>query len=227
MKTFLLFALMCVSCGSPQTSKVSPTLVTSNEASTIPTADSPALKVCKNIARLNAEGCPSTANMRSGFEVIDTCVSLLDSVDPSSYRELGSCYDLPCAKAGACIAAYNQARRSEFRECADDGGGFVGLSPAELAASYGFGAAHFADVKTSKAQPIEVCDSGGQAEWLRKVTCADGSNPFGSRLDVANARVGNVGAGGRCNSIIDLYQVPCPETTYKIYMDMYMCPKTK
>jgi hypothetical protein len=38
------------------------------------------------------------------------------------------------------------------------------------------------------------------------------------------ARVGNVGDGGRCNAIIDRYKVQCPEASYEIYLDGYVCP---
>mgnify|MGYP000184427269 CR=1 FL=1 len=37
------------------------------------------------------------------------------------------------------------------------------------------------------------------------------------------SRAGNVGPGGRCDSIIDRYEVPCAEKTYAVYVDSYVC----
>ncbi|MGE0870359.1 MAG: hypothetical protein AB7P03_17470 [Kofleriaceae bacterium] len=36
-------------------------------------------------------------------------------------------------------------------------------------------------------------------------------------------RSGSVGPGGRCNSIIDLYKVGCPDGDVSVYIDVYMC----
>jgi hypothetical protein len=106
----------------------------------------------------------------------------------------------------------------------------VGFAPVELtseqlALRYGEHARTFADAPTSIDRPIEVCAPDGERAWLRRVTCEDGSNPFASPVAARDARIGNVGTGGRCGSIIDLYEVRCPEATYKVFMDMYMCPE--
>jgi len=80
-----------------------------------------------------------------------------------------------------------------------------------------------ASVESTKERPVEVCGVGGELTWLVALTCPDGSHPFSSTEQAHNSRTGNVGAGGRCGTIIDLYAVPCPDKTYEVYMDMYQC----
>jgi hypothetical protein len=63
----------------------------------------------------------------------------------------------------------------------------------------------------------------GEIEWLLALRCADGSRAFSSADEAHEARVGNVGSGGRCGRVVDLYEVACPERDYKIYMDLYHC----
>lgn len=111
--------------------------------------------------------------------------------------------------------------------CENRGEGFepVQLTSAQLALRHGDQARTFADVVATKDRPIEVCGPTGEREWLRRVTCVDGSKPFASPEAARDARTGNVGPGGRCGSIIDRYNVRCPEATYEVFMDMYMCPE--
>lgn len=78
-------------------------------------------------------------------------------------------------------------------------------------------------VKTTKATPVEVCGFRAKVVWLMRAKCPDGSHPFATPRQAFTARVGNVGPGGRCRTIVDLYRVPCPKKTYKIYMDAYHC----
>jgi hypothetical protein len=80
-----------------------------------------------------------------------------------------------------------------------------------------------ADAPNSKTRPVEVCGVGGELAWLMQVTCPDGTHPFSDPTSAHNARVGNVGPGGRCEKIIDLYIVPCSGSQYEVYMDMYHC----
>jgi hypothetical protein len=103
------------------------------------------------------------------------------------------------------------------------------FSPVVLdAASYpnrrGATATRFSNIPTSKEEPIETCGVRGSLEALLRLRCDDGSNPFQSPEAAHGSRSGNVGPGGRCGSIVDLYQVPCREQTYKVFIDMYMCP---
>ena len=97
------------------------------------------------------------------------------------------------------------------------------LSPEEYAARHGAGVTRLPDLASSREQPVEVGGVDAQREFLLQVTCADGSKPFSSADQVADARTGNVGPGGRCEAIVDRYEVRCPEKTYEVYMDLYYC----
>lgn len=101
--------------------------------------------------------------------------------------------------------------------------GAVTLTAAQATGRYGHGSTRFDQVITSKERAVEVCGPSGQLDWLFATSCADGSHPFADRATAHAARRGSMGAGGRCGSVIDLYAVPCPEKTYEVYMDMYMC----
>ncbi len=54
-------------------------------------------------------------------------------------------------------------------------------------------------------------------------TCEDGSRPYNDAQEVAQSRRGNVGPGGTCGTIIDLYVATCPEGEYELHIDMYHC----
>jgi hypothetical protein len=82
----------------------------------------------------------------------------------------------------------------------------------------------FAALSTSSETPLEECSLRSVLERLTELTCADGSQPFGGDLGRAHqSRRGSAGAGGRCSDIIDVYDVPCPEATYPVFADMYLC----
>jgi hypothetical protein len=97
------------------------------------------------------------------------------------------------------------------------------LTDAQAAKRYGLGVAKFTDAPTTKDKPIEVCGIPQQQAWLMSTQCADGSKAFTGRGQVMTNRKGNVGEGGRCGSIIDLYIATCPEAKYEVHIDMYMC----
>jgi len=85
-------------------------------------------------------------------------------------------------------------------------------------------AARFSQLTTSMERPLEECGLRTVLQRLVALTCDDGSNPFRSDLRAAHAsRRGSRGAGGRCDQIIDVYAVACPEKTYEVYADMYFC----
>jgi hypothetical protein len=91
------------------------------------------------------------------------------------------------------------------------------LDEAQAEQRYGQNAQKFTDAPTTKARAIEVCGIPASRQWLRGTACADGSPAK------QNGRVGSVGPGGRCGAIIDLYTVTCPEGSYQVFIDIYMC----
>jgi hypothetical protein len=97
------------------------------------------------------------------------------------------------------------------------------LTREQAAHRTGAGATQAKSVTTTKELPVEVCGVGGENNYLASLACADGSHAYKGPGDVERSRRGNVGPGGRCHTIIDLYDVPCPEQTYEIYLDMYQC----
>ena len=97
------------------------------------------------------------------------------------------------------------------------------VSAQDYAARHGAATRKLSELESSVSQPVEVCGVAGQLDFLMAAQCADGSSPFTQRTEAHSSRSGNVGAGGRCDGIIDLYEVPCPEATYPVYIDMYFC----
>jgi hypothetical protein len=89
---------------------------------------------------------------------------------------------------------------------------------------HGADASRFSDFTTSLERPLEACGIDAALEQLARLTCNDGTNPFGGDPHQAHAsRAGSMGSGGRCDAIIDLYEVPCPEGEHSVYVDMYFC----
>ncbi|MDQ3366044.1 MAG: hypothetical protein M3680_11520 [Myxococcota bacterium] len=122
----------------------------------------------------------------------------------------------PPAPAATALDATVCAHRAEEL-------GPVTLDAAQAGLRRGATAKQFGEVVTSKEQPIEVCGVAGQRGYLTRVTCGDGSSAFADPMSVGKARRGNVGPGGLCRSIIDVYAVTCPEAEYQVHVDMYMC----
>ncbi len=188
---------------------------------------------CADIARLVGEKCEAL-NTAPEDQDEKLCVegirrALYDRTDDAAEvaNTIGRCVRNHCDAAVECIA---QARAGwdktshRRRSCEDaDTSGFVALDAKQWAARTGVQAQRYSDVITTAARPIEVCELEGQLSWLMAMRCDDGSQPFHSLAEAHIARVRNIGAAGRCNSIVDLYQVTCPERAYDVYMDLYMC----
>ena len=62
--------------------------------------------------------------------------------------------------------------------------------------------------------------------WLSKLTCDDGTRPLSDARAAQQARTGNVGPGGKCGNIVDLYRVTCPEGDVDVFIDMYWCTES-
>lgn len=138
---------------------------------------------------------------------------------------LGHCLidNASCEAADQCISALSAVEEG-FRDCGTEGSQPVGLSAADYARRKGASVTRYSQASSTAEEPIEVCHIPAQMEWLLRATCDDGSQPFASYDHAHAARVGNVGQTGRCNSYVDLYEVPCPEGTYEIFIDAYVCP---
>jgi hypothetical protein len=81
----------------------------------------------------------------------------------------------------------------------------------------GANAKTYRDADSSKEQPVEVCGIPAARDWLTKTRCPDGSE------GEQQGRVGSVGQGGRCGTIIDKYKVGCPDGVLNVFVDIYMC----
>lgn len=99
------------------------------------------------------------------------------------------------------------------------------IVPREVYASRtGVMASKFSALVTSHEKPLEECGLRTVLKRLATLTCDDGSNPFAGSLQAAHAsRYGSMGEGGRCDNIIDRYDVRCRERTYQVHADMYFC----
>jgi hypothetical protein len=157
------------------------------------------------------------------------CVQELGADNYKPFREkFGPCVvgHSDCDEVATCISASaDDSKQTDMRACEDrDPGRTVGMPKAEWERRKGAGVTKFSGVKTTKDSPVEVCGIPAENEWLVAATCNDGSHPFHGRSEAEGSRSGNVGEAGRCGSIIDLYKVKCPEATYEIYLDGYVCP---
>jgi len=201
--------------------------------------------VCAKIIELQQQGCPFLADydLEQAACVDDYEQSKVDN--PKETEAVGRCFvdASTCDAVTACVdraLAGGPEREVDrggagaevpdnmlpLRACNEEGYGAVGYPRAEWDKRRGAGAKRFADVPSSQSQPIEVCGVKGEVEWLLAATCADGSSPYKGDWDTAHAsRTGSTGNGGRCDAILDVYEAKCPEKTYEVYMDMYVCPR--
>jgi hypothetical protein len=186
--------------------------------------------ICDRIADLKAQQC----SIASDYSLSrDECVedwrrSLEDRGEDArlAATTAGQCItgEPTCSGVGACLDAIVGADAG-FRDCADRSSSApVGRPRDEWDRRRGATARRYSEVPTTAAEPIEVCTIRDEMTFLLGATCDDGSRPFADYDHAHAARVGNVGPGGACGSIIDLYEVPCPERTYQIHFDSYVCP---
>lgn len=186
-------------------------------------------------ARLGAVAtrCPSIGNGR-----VDQaqCVESFRGVfaDPAG-RELAKntsrcLFELDdCEPIYDCLHAAVDSPRSgndRLRECHETGrsGDPVGIPEREWQHRNGADVTRVSEAKSTKALPIEMCGIAAANTWLTSLRCDDGSQPLKDRADAEHARAGNVGKGGRCESIIDRYAVVCGGTSHEIFIDAYVCP---
>ena len=200
-----------------------------------PMAEVTPTAVCGRIFELKASRC----ELVSGYDLNpDECVAdygrSLEERGPEARQATqtaGHCLlDFQsCADVSSCFEQLdndaNNGAPEEYRACSQtEVYAPVGLSRADWAKRKGAGVERYSQAATTKADPVAVCGIPAEMTWLLGAVCDDGSRPFEDPAHAHAARVGNVGPGGACGSIIDLYEVPCPEGTYAIYIDAYVCP---
>lgn len=188
--------------------------------------------VCRRLSELAAAKCGEFRDFQSTQQ---DCVEKLgpELADPS-FEAFSECLMNPsCEEVGNCLKAAQQAADAaadgagqKLRGCNDSaaGGEAVGIPRAEWERRNGVTARTFSQATSTKALPIEMCGIPAENRWLGSLSCDDGSRPISTSVDAEKFRGGNVGDGGRCNSIIDIYNVTCPEKTYPIFIDAYVCP---
>lgn len=186
---------------------------------------------CDKFIALRDGGCEAFATLKM---TRDECVGELSAAadDPKEaafMSQTGQCVVgfQTCKDVIACLAQLGPTE-TDLRACGEDKPGkAVGVPRADWDKRNGAGVTKFSQAKSTQALPIEVCTIAGETEWLQDLACDDGSKPLDNDKGPEMARVGNLGKGGRCGSIIDLYRVQCPEKTYDIYVDGYVCPQPK
>jgi hypothetical protein len=154
----------------------------------------------------------------SAFRMIIAGLSMAQSCD-----EVAATFRLAVAEMNTPEANQNRPPGCQRRP-----DGAFALTQADAANRRGLRDRTFTETTSSLQGPIEVCGVRGELEWLTRVSCQNGSHPFGNDLDKAHAaRAGTKPAqASRCPSEpspIDRYVVRCPEGEYQVYMDMYEC----
>ncbi len=199
-----------------------------------PTAPTPAelaAKFCDRVDALRAASCEDMAAFK--LEHAD-CVTQSNTTTMTNRQaarfvegfERCVVESPSCAATGTCIqqlAGYDETQN--LRACADPADErAVGMRSTEFEQRNGAGVTRFAAAQSTKERPIEMCGIAGGIIWLTNASCDDGTHPIVDRETAEASRAGNVGAGGRCGSVIDLYKVKCPERSYDVYVDGYICP---
>lgn len=130
-----------------------------------------------------------------------------------------------CGGVMQCLASLGP-KADDLRACHDEAPGkAVGMPKAEWDKRNGANITKFSQAHSTKDLPLEVCTIDAETDLLATLACEDGTRPIAGHEAAETARVGNVGKGGRCGSIIDLYRVKCPEATYELFVDGYVCPQ--
>ncbi len=236
-----LLALVLVACsGPPKPAEPERLWNTADEKAENPESESgpkvpeKALSLadaCERLQRLRNDGCEWAERFPANFADGDLCEeSLATWVDPATPNHVSlersiRCWSLDCDAAIPCLTSARELRvPDKARSCGDEGSTAIIVDDDTWQARRGLRAKRFADVSTTVEEPVEVCKIDGEIDWMTGVTCDDGSNPYASREEVNEGRDSWLDRGGRCNSILDRYTVSCPEATYTIHIDRYLCP---
>jgi len=187
---------------------------------------------CARFDVLAGEGCAWTQRFPPEFRRTNNCVASLTSwVSPSTDKHVQlqaviNCWSLDCDAAASCMVnVETSGAPPPPRNCGEEGTAPIYVDAGAWAARRGAAIKRFADAKTTVDAPIEVCGIESEVEWMTSTVCNDGSNPYGSQAVANESRDSWVARGGRCNSILDRYSVRCPEATYQVHVDRYVCPR--
>jgi hypothetical protein len=184
---------------------------------------------CDRFLVLQKQGCEAFASMQM---TRDECVGELgkamsDPQEATFMSQTATCIVgfQTCGDVVKCLASLGPDEE-HLRACHDDDPGkAVAMPKAEWAKRNGANITKFSQARSTKDLPLEVCTIKAETELLAALACEDGTRPIDGNEAAETARVGNVGKGGRCGSIIDLYRVKCPEATYELFVDGYVCPQ--
>jgi hypothetical protein len=189
-----------------------------------------ATQACVRFAALTASNCDWTKRFPAEFAEPSVCEPSIETwIHPPapqpSLAKLVNCWALDCDHANNCmILARNAAPPRPARKCGEQGTGPVLVDAATYAKRRGVNAKRFSDIATTVDQPIEVCGIDGEVAWMLAMRCNDGSTPYKSGTVVNTSRDPWFGEGGSCHSVLDRYTVACPEQTYQVHIDRYICP---
>jgi hypothetical protein len=186
---------------------------------------------CARFRKLSDEECEWTARFPPDFKSGTSCETSLatwvapETANHENFERTIRCWALDCAPAVQCMVNAQSGRSPpKPRKCGDSGTAPIEVDAETWAVRSGANTQRFSEVQTSVAEPVEVCGIDSEVKWMTEVTCDDGSNPYGSIAEANDRRDGWFENGGRCNSVLDRYTVACPEATYTIHVDRYICP---
>lgn len=225
----LVLALLAACGGSPKPAASPP--AGSAHASRPAAQPITAEEVCDKMAVLRRASCGVFAKLDMPRDacIADMRDALADPQNGPFMRKTAECIVNPpsCDQVTQCLISLGPTE-TDLRACNDPNpdhkGKAVGIPRAEWEHRNGAGVTRYSQARSSKAQPIEMCTISAENEWLMTLACDDGSKPLSDRAHAELARVANLGEGGRCGSVIDQYRVTCPERTYDIFIDGYVCP---
>jgi hypothetical protein len=186
---------------------------------------------CERLAKLREQRCawamrfpPEVDDPAACKRSLDTWVSP-ETPDHEMLARTIACWALECDAAASCMMQVKTAAPPPApRACGEEGTAPILVDRATWSSRRGGGVKRFGDIVTSEQEPLEVCGIDGEVEWLTRATCKGGSRPFATPEAANSGRDSYAGRGGRCNSILDRYTVKCPEQTYTLYVDRYVCP---
>ena len=241
-----IIVVIALGCGSgakataPPTSPTQPPPTQPTTTPPPPTKTEPppvtAEAFCARFTELVNAKCGEFADTQVPANCVEQIKKAIDAGDATKHQVtvIGRCIidNHSCEEVTGCLKVAGNEEEQHgsggLRACTDQNDGRpVGVPRAEFNRRNGASATKYSQVRSTKDRPAEICGIGAGNDYLIGLACEDGSHPLKNHGDAEGSRVGNVGPGGRCGSIVDLYRVKCPEASYDIYTDGYVCPLDK